>query len=246
MLYHQMCNIQLVLLSGAKVLQQTCFLHLLSHNAWMILVGFMLHLILTRGGVYTNLVPEKVVMAWLWTQMVRFHVKSEILKLTDGFTGARLALCTATHDGGHLLRIYDVHRRNGQHATQEVQLDHFHADFLQSQEGEVTAVNFSPDGLLLAIARSDDEVHVYDSRFMGQDIGPMRRFLHWGDDYCMAGDKWGVVDAVWVNGWCGRGLGIVTGGSDGEFSSLTSLRIHLSSCICKRLRSFLGCPQISR
>ncbi|KAI0249503.1 WD40-repeat-containing domain protein [Lactifluus subvellereus] len=131
--------------------------------------------------------------------------------------GARLALCTAALDGTHFLRIYDVHRGNGQRATQEVQLNHFHADFTQSasQEGEVTAVSFSPDGLLLAIARSDDEVHVYDSRFMGQGIGPMRRFLHWGDDCCMAGDKWGVVDAVWVNGWCGRGLGIVTGGSDG-------------------------------
>jgi hypothetical protein len=81
--------------------------------------------------------------------------------------------------------------------------------------------------LLLAIARSDDEVHVYDSRFMGQSLKPMKRFLHWGDDCCMAGDKWGVVDAVWVDGWCGRGVGIVTGGSDGEFSSLAPLCIHI-------------------
>jgi hypothetical protein len=111
----------------------------------------------------------------------------------------------------------------------------------------VTAVSFSPDGLLLAVARSDDEVHVYDTRFMGQGREPLRRFLHWGDNCCMAGDEWGVVDAVWVDGWCGRGLGIVTGGSDGEFSSISSLTSPLClSSMAKRLRSFLGRPQIGR
>jgi hypothetical protein len=86
----------------------------------------------------------------------------------------------------------------------------------EPREGEVRAVSFSPDGLLLAVARSDDELHVYDSRFMGRSREPMRRFLHWGEDCCLSGDRWGIVDAVWVDGWCGRGLGVVTGGSDGE------------------------------
>ncbi|KAH9982323.1 WD40-repeat-containing domain protein [Lactifluus volemus] len=130
--------------------------------------------------------------------------------------GARLAICTAAHDGVHFVRIYDVHRKNGQRAVQEVRLDSFYPNLRPTaREGEVTAVSFSPDGLLLAVARSDDEVHVYDTRFMGQGREPLRRFLHWGDNCCMAGDEWGVVDAVWVDGWCGRGLGIVTGGSDG-------------------------------
>ena len=91
-----------------------------------------------------------------------------------------------------------------------------------SPEGEVKAVSFSPDGLLLAVARSDDELHVYDSRFMGSSREPMKRFLHWGEDHCVGGDRWGIVDAVWVDGWCGRGLGVVTGGSDGEMSPRAS------------------------
>jgi len=89
---------------------------------------------------------------------------------------------------------------------------------LESHDGEVKAVSFSPDGLLLAISRSDDELHIYDSRFMGRSREPMRRFVHWGDDYCVGGDRWGIVDAVWVDGWCGKGLGVITGGSDGEIS----------------------------
>lgn len=89
------------------------------------------------------------------------------------------------------------------------------------------AVSFSPDGLLLAISRNDDELHIYDSRFMGRSREPMRRFLHWGDDYCLGGDRWGIVDAVWVDGWCGKGLGVITGGSDGEISKLNLYR-HLS------------------
>jgi len=89
-----------------------------------------------------------------------------------------------------------------------------------TRDGEVRAVSFSPDGLLLAISRSDDELHIYDSRFVGRSREPMMRFLHWGDDYCLGGDRWGIVDAVWVNGWCGKGLGVITGGSDGESSKL--------------------------
>jgi WD40 repeat protein len=103
---------------------------------------------------------------------------------------------------------------------QEIRLDPLNVGPGTSQseprEGEVRAVSFSPDGLLLAVARTDDELHVYDSRFMGRSGEPMRRFLHWGDDCCPGGDRWGIVDAVWVDGWCGRGLGVVTGGSDGE------------------------------
>jgi WD40 repeat protein len=191
-------------------------------------------------------------MAWHWTQMVSSLIlssKYDIQKLMDGFSGTRLAICTAAPDDVHFLRIYDVHRKNGQHAIHEVQLDPFLASIPPStlEEGEVTAVSFSPDGLLLAIARSDDELHVYDSRFMGQGRKPMRRFRHWGDDCCVGGLKWGVVDAVWVDGWCGRGVGIVTGGSDGEFF-IACCPLYLTSLLVlrKRLRSFLGCPQIGR
>ena len=91
---------------------------------------------------------------------------------------------------------------------------------------------------MLAISRSDDELHIYDSRFMGRSGEPMKRFLHWGDDCCVGGDRWGVVDAVWVDGWCGRGFGVITGGSDGEVSKLNpsacSPAYHSSLCACKK------------
>ena len=126
----------------------------------------------------------------------------------------------------HLLRLYDIRRKNGQHPLQHIQLDPFYlgpdSSPLEPREGEVRAVSFSPDGLFLAVARSDDELHIYDSRFLGRSRAPMRRFLHWGEDCCLTGDRWGIVDAVWVDGWCGKGLGVVTGGSDGEISSHTT------------------------
>ncbi|KAI9513082.1 WD40-repeat-containing domain protein [Russula earlei] len=134
--------------------------------------------------------------------------------------GARLALCTAACDGEHHLRLYDVRRKDGRRPQENVRLDAFYAgpagsSRYEAREGEVKAVSFSPDGVLLAVARSDDELHVYDSRFMGRSREPMRRFLHWGEDRCLGEERWGIVDAVWADGWCGRGLGVITGGSDG-------------------------------
>ena len=76
--------------------------------------------------------------------------------------------------------------------------------------------------------------------------------VRWGDDYCLSGDRWGIVDAIWVDGWCEKGLGVIMGGSDGEFQGLTHLRVHpfISLCLYKirlrSLRSFLGRTQVSR
>ncbi|KAI9445360.1 WD40-repeat-containing domain protein [Lactarius indigo] len=133
--------------------------------------------------------------------------------------GERLAICTAGPIcGAHSLRIYDVRRRNGQEPIQHIQLDTFDSGSPEHEphatEDQVTTASFSSDGVLLAIARSDDELHIYDSRFVGRSAEPMARYLHWDDDCCI-GDKWGIVDAVWVDGWCGRGFGIITGGADG-------------------------------
>jgi WD40 repeat protein len=139
------------------------------------------------------------------------------------------------------MNIYDVRRRDGQHPIHQVQFSSFDPlSFPQSgsHEGEVTTASFSPDGLLLAITRSDDELQVFDSRFMGNSAEPMAQYLHWEDDCCVGG-KWGIVDAVWVDGWCGRGFGVVTGGSDGEATSPTFPFPFSSACIY--FHSVLGC-----
>jgi len=154
-------------------------------------------------------------------------------------------LCTAADDGKHYLRLYDVRRKDGKRPLQHIQLDTLYVDpEHEPREGEVTAVRFSPDGLLLAVARSDDELHVYDSRFMGRSREPMSRFLHWEEECCLSGDKWGIVDAVWVDGWCGRGMGVVSGGSDGEvpshaFSPARSLIRHHFLFVLKKKAAFV-------
>lgn len=129
------------------------------------------------------------------------------------------------------MNIYDVRRKDGQHPIHRIQFNPFDPkshSVSEPHEGEVTTVSFSPDGLLLAVTRSDDELQVFDSRFMGRNTEPMARYLHWEDD-CGVGEKWGIVDAVWVDGWCGRGFGIITGGSDGEPRSLCPAFARLSS-----------------
>ncbi|KAI0068270.1 WD40 repeat-like protein [Artomyces pyxidatus] len=128
--------------------------------------------------------------------------------------GERLALFTNGPGATHTLRMYDV-RRDRRIAVQKITLEPFMLDASVSPDalGEVTTASFSPDGVLLAVARNDDELHVYDSRFLGR--GPMGVYPHSGDDRCMGSDRYGVTEATWVEGWGGYGLGIVSGGADG-------------------------------
>ncbi|KAH9176848.1 WD40-repeat-containing domain protein [Lactarius sanguifluus] len=145
-------------------------------------------------------------------------------------SGDAMALDPDGPDSGtHSLRVYDVRRRNGQEPIQHIRLDTFDSGSPEpgshANEDQVTTAGFSPDGILLAVARSDDELHIYDSRFMGRSAEPMARYLHWDDDCCF-GDKWGIVDAVWVDGWCGRGFGIITGGADGEVLGYSLLHLR--------------------
>jgi hypothetical protein len=70
----------------------------------------------------------------------------------------------------------------------------------------------------------------------------MQRFLHWGEDCSLGGDRWGILDAVWVDRWCGRGLGVVTGGFDGECCHhiLISLLIAHVSVFVQKAASVSG------
>src|SRR6266702_4599594 len=68
--HHQMCSNQWVLLSGVMEPLQTCFLPLLRHKGQMITAASMWPLILIRGDMPMTSVLERVVMPWLWTQMV--------------------------------------------------------------------------------------------------------------------------------------------------------------------------------
>lgn len=126
--------------------------------------------------------------------------------------GDTLALSTQGKGNTPILRLYNIGSRNGR-ATATVVLEKYatrHAGF----EGEVNCSAFSPDGLLLALARNDGQTHVYDVRSLQR--GPMYVYEHKGE--CRAAsatDRYGVVKAQWVQSARSGRIGLVTGGEDG-------------------------------
>lgn len=134
-----------------------------------------------------------------------------------------------------MLRIYDI-RTHQPAATQATVLE----PFLTTGSSEVNCASFSPDGLYLAIGRSDDCVHVYDSRMF--DRGPLLPFQHRGSPRNSPGNgPFGIVEVKWATIWNKR-LGIVSGGTDGKLG--TAQVFFVLSCFPTRLRSFMGCPKI--
>ncbi|KAH7913875.1 WD40-repeat-containing domain protein [Hygrophoropsis aurantiaca] len=136
--------------------------------------------------------------------------------------GRTLALMTATSSSHHL-RLYDVRRTGPQpsssvplpptltiHPTAQIPL----VPYAKYQSYEVNCASFSPDGLFLAVARNDNITHVYDTRNIGRDV--LYGFPHQDPHRGVPGtESYGVVEAQWVTGRGGRGMGLVTGGNDG-------------------------------
>ncbi|KII85867.1 hypothetical protein PLICRDRAFT_115460, partial [Plicaturopsis crispa FD-325 SS-3] len=120
--------------------------------------------------------------------------------------GDQLALLT-TGEAANTLQLYDVRRRIGA-CTGTEQLVSFNGP------GEVTTAQYSPDGIYLALARSDNSAHVYDSRMLSR--GVVHYFNHPRSLHKNEGSgEYGVVEAQWVETRDRRRLGLVTGGSDG-------------------------------
>ncbi|KAG8220956.1 WD40-repeat-containing domain protein [Butyriboletus roseoflavus] len=129
--------------------------------------------------------------------------------------GATLVLFTCGKDNTHPVRLYDV-RRKLKEAYETEKLEKFH---VRSHTGsnqelgdleEVNQASFSPDGRLLAVARNDNALHVYDIRALSR--GPLCRFQHHDSD-TVGGGEFGIVEAKWIQGR--DRIGIVSGGNDG-------------------------------
>ena len=77
---------------------------------------------------------------------------------------------------------------------------------------DVTALAASADGLLVAAARTDNWLDVYDARMLAR--GPLRRCAHEREQDPRVAPTYGVVKAQWVEGrpW---GEGLISGGVDG-------------------------------
>jgi hypothetical protein len=110
----------------------------------------------------------------------------------------------------HFMQMYDVRRKNP-NTMWSWELEPFES------ESDVNCVNcarFSPDMMHLAVARSDNITHIYDSRMINRGI--LHTFKHTGRHRNMPGSEpFGSVEARWVETSATR-LGLVTGGSDGE------------------------------
>lgn len=110
----------------------------------------------------------------------------------------------------NLLRIYDVGHKN-KRAVQRIPLNPFVTGTIR---GEVNCAIYSPDGVYLALARTDNRTHIYDSRMLERGI--VENFVHSGPDKTFPGrESYGVVHAEWRQTRSGK-LGLVTGGDDGE------------------------------
>lgn len=120
-----------------------------------------------------------------------------------------MALFTRGSSESHLLRLYDIQRKDGRTPIATISLNGFVTD------GEVNCATFSPDGIYLAAARNDNVIHVYDSRNV--EDGPLYKYKHQDPNHGTPGiESYGIVEAQWVTSFNERGLGLVSGGNDGK------------------------------
>lgn len=122
--------------------------------------------------------------------------------------GSTYVLITCGENNRHPIRLYDVARKSG-YAVAETTLE---PSASQVATFEATTATFSSEGRLLAVARSDNAVHMYDIRALTK--GPLATFKHEELD-AVGSAGYGAVHARWVEGRDRRRVGIVSGGNDG-------------------------------
>ncbi|KAJ7582796.1 WD40-repeat-containing domain protein [Mycena floridula] len=126
--------------------------------------------------------------------------------------GSELALFTEA-DSVNRLHLYDI-KTKMRKAHTKISLVPFKAG------GEVNCAVYSPDGIYLAVSRTDNHCHIYDTRNLKRGI--LHDFQHSGPSQ-VSSDPYGVVRAEWITSHSGR-LGLVTGGEDGCIRLWSPLR----------------------
>lgn len=128
--------------------------------------------------------------------------------------GGRLALFT-TGDKP-FLRLLDDRERLTSSTHNRVELPS--TPYKYQKILEVTHPSFSPDGVLLAVPRSDNATLIYDTRFLSIKNRPLFALHHEPPQHESNKPHHGIVEAQWIeNRFRCAGLGLVTGGNDGEF-----------------------------
>ena len=128
--------------------------------------------------------------------------------------GTRLAHVTCKNNRLFTLSLYDPQANHKR--VQEITLPGFNPGLAGAGfKPSVTQVLFSPDSVYLAVARSDNVTHVYDSRFLNQSFlydlphGPAVEATEEDGQYGIAKIEW-LEDRT-------QGLNLVTCGADGLY-----------------------------
>ncbi|KAG2132813.1 WD40-repeat-containing domain protein [Suillus clintonianus] len=122
--------------------------------------------------------------------------------------GSTYVLITCGENNKHPIRLYDVARKSGNVVAETI----LEPSVSKIASFEATTATFSSEGRLLAVARSDNAVHLYDIRALTK--GPLAMFKHEELD-AVGSAGYGAVHACWVEGRDRRRVGIVSGGNDG-------------------------------
>lgn len=155
------------------------------------------------------------------TLKVRARVGGQFSSTDWGFSppGNMLALVTGDSNENHYLQLYDVRASNPQ-ATVTHKLEPF--VFPPRLGGLNTAppghehscVVFSPDGMYLALARSDNQTHLYDVRMLNsEEQGLLCKYRHETVD--SETSHYGIVRAHWLTEERTGYQKLLTGGDDG-------------------------------
>jgi hypothetical protein len=115
----------------------------------------------------------------------------------------------------------------------------------------MNVATFSPDQLYLALARNDNQTHVYDRRMLGkQGSEPLFKYCHYGESKTVSKHEvYGVVQAQWLQSSATRRTCLVTGGEDGEHAfalavdSLNRFSYTRMDRMCTHVGPLSCCPQ---
>ena len=130
--------------------------------------------------------------------------------MTKLISGSALVHTSRGPNREHILRLYDVRRKNGT----AVKTFHIEA-FSENVNGEVNSISISPDGIYVAIARNDNRIHVYDYRNFKN--GKLYEYEHNGPSPGTGEPYFGIPCARWAETVYGR-LTLISGGMDGKLT----------------------------
>ncbi len=124
----------------------------------------------------------------------------------------KLALITCNSKRHHFLQLYNVKQDTQPIITVKVKPHSSKNSLL-----EIGDMAFSPDDIYLAVGRKDNQIHIYDSRYLVED--PLIILTH-GEHLSTIYDsgskqKHGITKIEWIH-TSGGNLGLVTSGADGK------------------------------